>query len=69
MKSHLLLIACTVSGLACVGRADQQTTNGKLSLGDAIPAMSAPDQNGKTIDLAESCRLANVREPLENNAT
>jgi thioredoxin-dependent peroxiredoxin len=56
MKPHLLLIGCIVSGLACVGRADQQTTNGKLSLGDAIPAVSAPDQDGKTIDLAEAAK-------------
>jgi peroxiredoxin Q/BCP len=57
MKSHWLLIACAVLGLARVGRADQQTTNGKLSLGDTIPAISAPDQDGKTIDLGEAAKV------------
>ena len=57
MKPHLLLVGWIISGLAFIARADQQTTNGKLSLGDTIPGISAPDQDGKTIDLGEAAKV------------
>ncbi len=47
----LLLLA----GLVMVVKAvSNQRTNGKLNIGDAIPAVTAEDQNGNIVNLAEA---------------
>src|SRR6201994_4906689 len=54
MKSFLvtsLLSAGLVFG--ALGASDEQS-NGKLKLGDAIPAVAAKDQNGQEVNLGES---------------
>src|SRR5260370_32867085 len=54
MKS-LLVTSLLSAGLVfgALGASEQQT-NGKLKLGDPIPAVAAKDQDGKVIDLGES---------------
>jgi len=39
-------------GLAVIAGATSEQTNGKLKIGDPMPAVSAQDQNGKSVDLA-----------------
>lgn len=50
-------IALSIFGLVASGFAvSSEQTNGKLKLGDAIPAVTARDQDGKPVDLAEAAR-------------
>jgi peroxiredoxin Q/BCP len=55
MKSicSVLLVCCFA--LSAVASETAQT-NGKLSLGDPIPAVKASDQDGKSVDLAEAAK-------------
>jgi thioredoxin-dependent peroxiredoxin len=50
--SIVCLLAFPWSGFA----AGALETNGKLSLGDAIPAVAAADQDGKSVNLAEEAK-------------
>jgi peroxiredoxin Q/BCP len=53
----LLALFLSLSGLAVNLLAGSgEETNGKLKLGDPIPAVTAPDQNGKTVNLAEAAK-------------
>src|SRR3984893_11072704 len=54
MKS-LIITSLLSAGLAfsALGAADEQSDS-KLKLGDAIPAVSAKDQNGQDVNLGES---------------
>ncbi|HZC58874.1 MAG TPA: peroxiredoxin [Chthoniobacterales bacterium] len=50
----LFALFVLLSGLVVVVRAaTNQQTNGKLKIGDPIPAVTADDQNGKPVNLAE----------------
>jgi thioredoxin-dependent peroxiredoxin len=48
------LVVC-LSVFSAVGSETAQT-NGKLSLGDPIPSVTASDQDGKTVDLADAAK-------------
>ena len=52
MKTLLMLLLWT-NGLVGTLSAASQETNGKLKLGDPIPAVSSTDQDGKAVDLAQ----------------
>ena len=57
MLTTMKLIFAVLVGLACVvtvvWAVSNQQTNGKLKIGDPIPAVTSADQDGKTINLAE----------------
>ena len=57
MKTLLMLLLCT-NGLVGTLSAASQETNGKLKLGDPIPAVSSTDQDGKAVDLAQVAKPA-----------
>jgi peroxiredoxin Q/BCP len=50
--STFILLALPYSGIS----SETPETNGKLSVGDRIPAVTALDQDGKTINLAETAK-------------
>jgi thioredoxin-dependent peroxiredoxin len=54
MKSFLITSLLSAGFIfSALGAADEQS-NGKLKLGDAIPAISAKDQNGQEVNLGDS---------------
>jgi peroxiredoxin Q/BCP len=51
----LLTIFCFASGLVSVlPAAPNQLTNGKLKIGDPVPAVTSTDQNGRRVNLARA---------------
>jgi thioredoxin-dependent peroxiredoxin len=50
--STFILFAFPFSGFS----SERAETNGKLSVGDLIPAVAVPDQDGKTVDLTEAAK-------------
>lgn len=56
MKPLLVLFLC-LSGLAAnLPAQPNEQTNGKLELGDPIPAVTAKDQNGRPVYLAQAAK-------------
>src|SRR2546421_2666852 len=53
MKALLALFLCLSGAVANLSLASGDETNGKLKLGDPIPAVSSTDQNGTRVDLAQ----------------
>jgi thioredoxin-dependent peroxiredoxin len=52
LSSALVVCLSVFSAIA----SETAQTNGKLSLGDPIPTVSASDQDGKTVDLADAAK-------------
>jgi thioredoxin-dependent peroxiredoxin len=53
MKTFLVLFFCASGLVGTLLAASSEETNGKLKLGDPIPAVTSTDQNGKSVDLAK----------------
>ena len=56
MKTVLLLFLSLGGLIGTLLAGSAEETNGKLKLGDPIPAVTSTDQNGKAINLAEACK-------------
>jgi peroxiredoxin Q/BCP len=56
MKTFLLFLVCTSGLVGTLCAASSEETNGRLKLGDAIPAVTSRDQNGKSVDLAQAAK-------------
>ena len=56
MKTFLLLLICTSGLVGTLRAASSEETNGRLKLGDAIPAVTSKDQNGKSVGLAQAAK-------------
>jgi peroxiredoxin Q/BCP len=54
MKTLLVLFLWTSGLVGTVSATSSQESNGKLKLGDPIPAVTSKDQNGKSVDLAQA---------------
>jgi thioredoxin-dependent peroxiredoxin len=57
MKALLAIFLCATNLVANLSAATSETTNGKLKLGDPIPAVTSTDQNGKSVDLAQVAKI------------
>jgi thioredoxin-dependent peroxiredoxin len=53
IKTLLVLFLWTSGAVGTLCAASSEETNGKLKLGDSIPAVTSIDQNGKPVDLAQ----------------
>jgi thioredoxin-dependent peroxiredoxin len=53
MKLIFAFLVCLGCVITTVWAASNQQTNGKLKIGDPIPAVTAEDQDGKAVNLAE----------------
>ena len=53
MKTLLVLLLWTNGLIGTLSAAPSEETNGKLKLGDPIPAVTSTDQDGKSVDLAQ----------------
>jgi peroxiredoxin Q/BCP len=53
MKNFLLFLVCTAGLVGNLRAASSEETNGHLRLGDAIPAVTSRDQDGKSVDLSQ----------------
>jgi peroxiredoxin Q/BCP len=49
-------LLCYLAFPLCLSAKETAETNGKLSIGDRIPAVAATDQDGKTVNLAEAAK-------------
>jgi thioredoxin-dependent peroxiredoxin len=56
MKTSLVFLLWTSGLVGTLLAASTQETNGRLKLGDPIPAVIATDQNGKPVDLAQAAK-------------
>ncbi|MBV9489385.1 MAG: peroxiredoxin [Verrucomicrobia bacterium] len=56
MKCFLAFCLCFGGLLPDLPAVSNEGTNGKLSLGDPIPSVTATDQNGKSINLAQAAK-------------
>ena len=56
MKTLLALFLCLSGLMANLSALPSQETNGKLKLGDPIPEVTAADQNGKPVNLAQAAQ-------------
>ena len=56
MKTFLALFLCLGGLVAALPALSGEETNGKLKLGDPIPAVTAADQNGKPVNLAQAAQ-------------
>jgi peroxiredoxin Q/BCP len=50
------IFVCATGLLTDLSAASDEQTNGKLKLGDPIPAVAATDQDGKAVNLAEAAK-------------
>jgi peroxiredoxin Q/BCP len=53
MKILLTIFLCASGLLTGSSAASHEATNGKLKVGDALPAVTSKDQNGKSVHLAQ----------------
>ena len=53
MKNFLLFLVCTTGLVGNLSAASSEETNGRLRLGDSIPAVTSTDQDGKSVDLSQ----------------
>lgn len=56
MKTLLMLFLWTNGLIGTLLAASSEETNGKLRLGDPIPAVTSTDQNGKSVDLGQAAK-------------
>src|ERR1700726_5059819 len=54
MKSFIAMAAVFFGLVASIFAVSSEQTNGKLSVGDSIPAVTAQDQDGHSVNLAEA---------------
>ena len=54
MKLISALLVCLACVVTVVWAGSSQQTNGKLKIGDPIPAVTSQDQDGKAVNLAEA---------------
>lgn len=53
MKTFLLFLVCMTGLVGTLWAASSEETNGHLKLGDAMPAVTSTDQDGKSVDLSQ----------------
>jgi peroxiredoxin Q/BCP len=56
MKTLLVLLLWTSGLVGNLFAASSQESNGRLKLGDPIPAVTSTDQNGKPVDLVQAAK-------------
>lgn len=56
MKTLVVLFLCLSGLVANLSALSSEETNGKLKLGDPIPAVTSTDQNGKPVNLAQAAK-------------
>src|SRR5438067_2126609 len=56
MRALLTILLCAGGLAANLSAASHEETNGRLKLGDPVPAVTARDQNGQAVDLAQAAK-------------
>jgi thioredoxin-dependent peroxiredoxin len=60
MKTLLVLLLWTNGLVGTLSATSSEQTNGKLKLGDPVPAVTSTDQDGKAVDLAQAANSGYV---------